>query len=61
MKKDNGRSSKHKNISGQTLPVIDNNSFNQTIIINNPKININYIDQINNIKGMNGTTAQFRK
>lgn len=61
MKKDNAKTTKHKNISGQTLPVIDNNAFNQTIIINNPKININYIEQANNIKNMNGTGAHFKK
>lgn len=26
------------------MPVIENNGFNQTIIINNPNFNINYID-----------------
>lgn len=61
MKKDNAKTGKQKNVSGQTLPVIDNNAFNQTIIINNPKININYIEQANNIKAANASGVHFRK
>lgn len=61
MKKDNGKQNRNKNGSGQTLPIIDNSSFNQTIIINNPKININYIEQNSNVRGMNGTAAHFKK
>ena len=61
MKKDNVKANKQKNNSGQTLPVIDNNGFNQTIIINNPKININYIEQANHIKAANASGIHFRK
>lgn len=33
-----------KNGSNSGLPAIENNAFNQTIIINNPNFNINYVD-----------------
>ena len=42
MKKDKGL--KNSKPSNEALPTIDPNSFNQTIIINNPNININYIN-----------------
>lgn len=66
MKKDS-KPNRSKFDKGQTLPLIDNSSFNQTIIINNPKININYIEQINNIgakipKNQHNTTGyNFKK
>ena len=39
-----------------TLPQIDPNGFNQTIIINNPNININYIDNQPGSKNKNNKT-----
>ncbi len=35
---------KHQRELSQGLPAIENNAVNQTIIINNPNFNINYIE-----------------
>jgi hypothetical protein len=42
MKKEQGQKKQKRNLTG--LPQIESSLFNQTIIINNPNININYID-----------------
>ena len=54
MKRD--KNQKMPKTNNETLPYIDPAPFNQTIIINNPNININYINQGGNAKHNNHKT-----
>ena len=54
MRRDNQAKAVKK--SGSELPQIDTNLFNQTIIINNPNININYIENQTGSKSKNSKT-----
>ena len=54
MRRDNQAKAVKK--GGSELPQIDTNLFNQTIIINNPNININYIENQSGSKSKNSKT-----